>query len=287
MCILIFVLFLSLASFTTFAQEPLPSANPATHQADAGLKRKVRMVENMINSPEMQQRLQSSDDERVKDLLARATKNFHEMDRHFGHGRFLEAEAILDYVLRDLSAASQLISADSRKQSRYMQSLRQLDSFELPQWKSLTAEQSEYLKMQLAQIGDLRVAAEELAETQTYDAAVEGLDRAYSLKTELLKKLPHEHQVVYDLMFHSIHEKYEYLNQRSYHYLELVDLALARTEVKAQTRKLVDDYLYRSVADLEEAENLKSQERLEEAIGKLEKTIKQLVSVLKILGVNT
>ena len=64
-------------------------------------------------------------------------------------------------------------------------------------------------------------------------------------------------------------------------------MAFTRSEIKLQTRKLVDDYRYRSIADLEEAEKLKYQERLAEAIGKLETTIKQLVTVLYILGVHT
>ena len=285
MWILSFVLLLLLASFTTFAQQPV-SADLAAQPANVSLIHKIRMVDFIISSPEMQQRLRASDDEQVKDLFARAMKNFHEMDGYFDQERFLEAEAILDFVLRDLSAASQLLSAGSRKQSRFKQSLRRLDSFELPQWKSLSAQQSEYLQMQLVQIGELRAAAEQLAESQDYDAAVEGLDRAYSLKAEILEKLPHEQKVIYDLMFDSIHEKYAYLNQRFYHYLELVDLALARTEIKLQTRKLVDDYRYRSIADLEEAEKLKYQEKLAEAIGKLEETIKQLVSALNILGVH-
>ena len=285
MWILSFVLLLLLASFTTFAQQSV-SADLAAQPANLGLIHKIRMADFIISSPEMQQRLRASDDEQVKDLFARAMKNFHQMNGYFDQERFLEAEAILDFVLRDLSAASQLLSAGSRKQSRFKQSLRRLDSFELPQWKSLSAHQSEYLQMQLVQIGELRAAAEQLAESQDYDAAVEGLDRAYSLKAEILEKLPHEQKVIYDLVFDSIHEKYDYLNQRFYHYLELVDLALARTEIKMQTRKLVDDYRYRSIADLEEAEKLKYQEKLAEAIGKLEETIKQLVSALTILGVH-
>jgi hypothetical protein len=91
--------------------------------------------------------------------------------------------------------------------------------------------------------------------------------------------------IVYDLVFDSIQEEYKYLNQRSYHYLELVEIALARTEIELQTRKLVDKYIYRSLTDLEAAENLEYQGKFGEAIDMLDETIKQLISVLKLLGV--
>ena len=285
MWMLAFVLILSLATSFAYAQQDLPAKNFAGAEADARLKHKIKMVDFILRSPGMQQRLQASNDDLARDLLDRATVNFREMDDYFEQKKYLEAEAILDYVLRDLSAASQLLSADSRKQNRYRQSLRQLDSFELPQWKDLTLEQSEYLQTQLVRIGDLRESALQLAGNREFDSAVESLDQAFALKTELLDALPHQQIVVYDLVFDSIHDEYEYLNQRSYHYLELVEFALARTDIDLQTRKQIDEYIYRSITDLEDAENLEYQNKFAEAIGKLDDTIKQLVSVLKILGV--
>jgi len=285
MWMLAFVLFVSLATSLAFAQQGLPSRNYAGLEAGTRLKHKIKMVDFILRSPGMRQRLQVSDDSLARELLYRATSNFQKMDEYFGQNKYLEAEAILDYVLRDLSAASQLLSADSRKQGRYRQTLRQLDSFELPQWKDLTFEQSELLQTRLVRIGDLREAAERLAGERDFDAAVESLNQAYAIKAELLDELPHQQVVVYDLVFDSIHEEYEYLNQRSYHYLELVELALARTDIDLPARKQVDEYIYRSITDLEEAETLEYQDKLADAIARLEDAIKELVSVLKILGV--
>ena len=283
----IILFILSMAAFTANAQQGAESKeSKEAAEANARLKQKIKMVDFILRSPDMQRRRQASDDKLAKDLLARATNNFMEMDEYFDRGEYLEAEAILDFVLRDLSVASQLLSADSRKQDRYKQSLRQLDSFELPTWKNLTFEQSEYLQTQLMQIEALREKSVQLSSDRDFDAAVELLDRAYNLKRELIVELPHEQVVVYDQVFDSIHEEYEYLNRRSYHYLEMVELALTRVETNLPTRKLVDDYIYRALGDLEEAEKLEDQDRLADAIGKLDQTIKQLVSALKILGIN-
>lgn len=275
---------LAIAAFPVNAQQDAEFRN--ADAANVRLKQKIRMVEYILKSPDMLQRRQASDDELAKDLLARATTNFLEMDEYFDQGEYLEAEAILDFVLRDLSVASQLLSADSRKQDRYKQTLRQLDSFELPQWNDLTLEQSEHLQTQLMQIEDLREKSVQISNDRDFDSAVELLDQAHNLKRQLIAELPHQQIVVYDQVFDSIHDEYEYLNRRSYHYLEMVELALSRVETKLQTRKLVDDYIYRAVADLEEAENLESRGQLADAIGRLDETITQLVSVLKILGIN-
>lgn len=279
-----FVFMLTMACFTVSAQQGAAFGDATA--ANERLKQKIKMVDFILRSPDMEQRRQTSADELAKDLLARATQNFLEMDEYFDRGDYLEAEAILDFVLRDLSAASQLLSADSRKQDRYKQSLRRLDSFELPPWKILTLEQSEYLQTQLMQIETLREKSVQLSSARDFDVAVDLLDRAYNLKRELIDELPHERIVVYDQVFDSIHEEYEYLNRRSYHYLEMVELALSRVETDLPTRKLVDDYIYRALGDLEQAEKLEDQDRLADAIGKLDETIKQLVSVLKIIGIN-
>ena len=279
------VLIVSMVTTLAFAQTGSPPGSLAGDEVNARLRQKIKMGDFILRSPGMRQRLQVSDDKLAKGLLDRATENFIKMDQHYEQQEYLEAEAILDYVLRDLSAASQLLSADSRKQSRYKQSLQQFDSFELPQWKNLTLEQLEYLQTRLLQVGDLRAKALQLSSSQDYDAAVEVLGEAINLKKELLIELPHEQMIVYDLVFDSIQEEYKYLNQRSYHYLELVEIALARTEIELQTRKLVDKYIYRSLTDLEAAENLEYQGKFGEAIDMLDETIKQLISVLKLLGV--
>jgi len=240
----------------------------------------------MLNSPEMLKRMESSDDPLAKELLARAAENYLEMDEYFDRGQFLEAEAIIDYVLRDLSAASQLLSVSNRKKSVYLKSIEQLDSFVLPEWKQLTNEENEFLQTTLKQIKNLREEAVRHAQAQAFDEATELLTQAYRLKSTLIEKLQHEQTVIYDLAFDSVDEEYDYLNKRTYHYLELVEYALLQEKPAPQTRKLVDDYIYRSVVNLQAAENFKSQDKHKDAISSLDKSIKQLSSVLKLLGIN-
>ena len=105
------------------------------------------------------------------------------------------------------------------------------------------------------------------------------------MKSSLLEKLRHETTIVYDLNFASIQDEYQYLINRTYHYLELVHFALSRSEADNQTQKLIDNYIYRSMVNLEVAENFENDGSFSEAIPVLNQSITQLSSVLKILGI--
>jgi hypothetical protein len=285
MRILILLLLLPLGLTVGHAQQAAPDNEQTQVQSSDQLKHKIAMVDYMLSSPVMLQRMQASDDELAKKILARATVNFLEIEEYFDRGQFLEAEAIIDYVLRDISAASRLLNVSRQMKSRYQISMEQLDSFVLPEWKNLSAEESEFLQGVLIKINALRDEAFNHAQSGDYDRAVALVDQAYGMKSSLIDKLQHEQTIVYDLTFETIDEEYDYLNKRSYHYLELVEHAVARSAVDIQSRKLLDSYIYESMINLEAAENFQSEGRVAEANSALEKSIKQLTSALKILGI--
>lgn len=281
-----YLILFSLVALVAHAQQDTSPAALAAVEAKTRLQHKIRMVEFILTSPSMQQRLGASKDEVAAELVNRASDNFNEMADYFARGKYLEAEAILDYVLRDLSAAAQLLSAESRVQNSYNQSLRQLDAFEFPEWQELTPAQNEHLQAQSAEIADLRARAVQTAEGGDYQAALGMVDRAYRLKSALLAELPHRQVVVYDLDFDSPREEYDYLNQRADHYFDLIEIALDRAVIGIETRKLVDDYIYQAVADFDAAQGLAQRDRLVDANSRIDETIKQLIAVLKILGIN-
>jgi len=285
MRILIILLLFSSASTLALAQQAAVGSEQSKVKSIEQLRHKIAMVDYMLSSPVMLQRMQDSDDELAKEILARATVNFLKMEEYFDRGQLLEAEAIIDYVLRDISAASQLLSVSRLMKSKYQISLEQLDSFVLPEWKDLSAVENEFLQGALNKVNALRDEAISHAQAHAYDRAVPLLEQAHRLKSSLIEKLLHEKTVIYDLTFETIDEEYEYLNKRFYHYLELVELAVAEKEVDIQTRKLLDSYIFQSMTNLEAAENFYSEGLVTDAISALSKSIKQQTSVLKILGI--
>ena len=282
---LTFLLILSMSLAVVFAQQETAASKQVENTTNNQLSQKIKMVNYMLHSPLLLQRMESSDDKLAKDLLARAAENFLNMQEYFDRGQFLEAEAIIDYVLRDLSAASQLLNISHQKRNKYQKSLEQLDSFVLPAWKDLSIVENEFLQKTLQQISVLRNQAIRDSQSESLDQAVELVEKAYHLKTTLIEKLKHESTVVYDLKFNTLHDEYDYLNNRTYHYLELVDLALAKKDIDLQTRNLVDSYIHQSMVNLEAAEKFESEGKVADGIAVLDKSIEQLSSVLKILGI--
>ncbi len=281
-----FVILLSLVVLAVHAQQEAALSELAADESKIRLQHKIRMVEFILTSPGMRQRLAMSKDEVAAELVSRAQNNFADMADYFASSKYLEAEAILDFVLRDLSAASQLLSAESRKQNSYHQALLQLDAFEFPEWLELSPAQRKHLQDQTAEIAELRARAVQAAQRGDHQVALGMVDRAYQLKSALLAELPHRQVVVYDLDFDSPREEYEYLNQRADHYFDLIEIALDRAVIGIQSRKLVDDYIYQAVADFDAAQGLAQRDRFADANSRLDETIKQLISVLKILGIN-
>ena len=282
---LTFLLIFSLGLAVVYAQQEIAASKQDEKTTNNQLNQKIKMVNHMLHSPLLLQRMESSDDKLAKDLLARAVENFLNMEEYFDRGQFLEAEAIIDYVLRDLSAASQLLNISHQKRNKYQKSLEQLDSFVLPAWKDLSIVENEFLQKTLQQISELRNQAIRDSQLEALDQAVELVEKAYHLKITLIEKLKHESTVVYDLEFNTVNDEYDYLNNRTYHYLELVDLALAKKDIDLQTRNLVDSYIHQSMVNLEAAEKFESEGKVADGIAVLDISIEQLSSALKILGI--
>lgn len=249
------------------------------------IAQKIGMINTILSSPELLQRVEASKDPVAEALFSRASENFLVGQQYFGDGKYLEAEASLDYVLRDLSAGSQLLSLPQQKRSEYRKFVEQLDSFVMPEWIELSEDEAEVLQNEMTRVSTLRGDAARLADEESWEEAVALLEQAYHIKVSLLERFRHETLVVYDLDFDTVQDEYQYLVNRTYHYLELVQLVLAQNQIDAPTRKLTDKYLYDSMLGLEAAENLESQGQFSQAIPVLDKAIDSLLRVLKLLGV--
>ena len=249
------------------------------------ISQKIRMISMILNSPDLRQRAENSEDPLVEELIARASENFVSGKDYFNRGLYLEAEAVLGYVLRDLSAGSQLLSRPQQKSREYRQFLGQLDSFVLPDWSELSEQENDELQAEMTRVSELRDQAARLAATDSWEAAQARLEEAYQIKVSLLERFRHTNTIVYDLDFATVQDEYQYLSDRTYHYLDLVQSVLSQIEINPQTRKLTDKYLYDSMLNLESAENFESKGNFSEAIPVLHSAIKRLSSVLKILGI--
>ena len=281
-----FILVLLLSVKLAIAQDESSPGQDGNRGVDQKIEQKLKMVDHILQSPDLLQRVEQSNDSVAKALLARAAENYLKGEEYYGKGLYLEAEAVLDYVLRDLGASSRLLSVPQQKRNEISKFLEQLDAFALPEWRALTEQENEWLQSQLLQISELRNRATRQADAELYDEAIALLEQAYNLKVSLIDNLKHETTIVYDLNFDTVQDEYQYLINRTYHYLDLVQMALSESDIAEPTRKLTDKYVYGSMQNLEQAENHETQGQFSVAIPMLEKSINQLSAVLKILGIN-
>ena len=281
----ILLLMLNLNLVQAQAQAEFTDDQPGARGVSEKIAQKIKMVNHILHSADLLQRVEASNDSVAQKLLARAAENFLQGEEYFDRGQYLEAEAVLDYVLRDLSASSRLLSVPQQKGSRYQRFIEQLDAFFLPEWRNLDELENEMLHKRLEHISTLRDEAIRQADAEYYDEAMLMLEEAYRLKVSLLDEFNHETLITYDLKFETVQDEYQYMVNRAYHYLELVRVAMVQSEIEEQGQKLVDKYLYSSMLSLEKAEELETQGQFSESISMLDKSINRLSAVLKLLGV--
>ncbi len=249
------------------------------------IAQKIKMIDQILAHSDLSGRAAASADEVARELMNRAEVNLREGKAYFQREQYLEAEAVLDYVLRDLGASARLLSAPRKKSSEYENFIDQLDAFTLPEWSGLDETEIGQLGSSLERVSELRREAMSLAADEEYENAIALLEQAYRIKVALLDRFEHQTTVVYDLDFDTVQDEYTYLLNRTYHFLDLVQVVLSTREVDQQTRKLTDRYVYRSMVNLDMAESHEAQGRYSEAIPILGESISQLSAVLKILGV--
>ena len=271
--IMLSMLFLSCG--VSLAQQALDQEPSAENSVNQQLNNKIKMISHILNSPALTDKLQLSDNANARQLITRARENYRKIEAYMSHQQYLEASAVIDFVLRDLSASAQLLSLEDRQMKNFQRSVEKLEAFVLPDWKEMTVEEQGFLQKTLDRIGEFENFAIQNAEAENYIEAAKLMETAYYLKTTLIEKLPHESDVIYDLKFSSVEDEYKYMTNRTYHFMELVDLAISKNKPDAQTRKLADKYISHSMMHLEDAENLELGGQYSEAIAVLGKSIEK------------
>jgi hypothetical protein len=257
------------------------SKYPSDHQ----LHHKIDMINQLLRSPTLTEKLRKSGNPSAEELVDRAKVNYKKVESYLKNRQYLEADAVIDFILRDITASAQIINVPEQQAKEYKQSVNKLEGFVLPEWKDLNAEDEKYLQDTQEKIEQLRHFATEKARSESWTEATGLMQTAYDLKTHLVAMLPHENTITYDLSFESLEDEYKYLNSRTYHFLELVDLALVKTEPPEQTRKLANSYIALANVSFEEAQGLELEGQYSEAIKLLNQAISRLSTVLKLLGV--
>lgn len=282
----LYLLTIGLVPLALPAQNDAASGAEVVRSVDTKIGQKIRMLRYLLTNPQLTRRVDAGDDPLATELVARARANLQRGESYFDQRHYLEAEAVLDFALRDLSAGSQLLSVSRRQQDKFQRFLEKFDSFALPEFEQLSEAEDEQLQSRLTEVDEWRKQAIRRAGGGGYGEAIELLKRAYGAKVALVDNLPHASTIVYDLEFDSIQDEYHYLINRSYHYLELVHFALSQSEIDEQGRVALDAQLSHAMVDIDAAESLEIEGRYREALGLLDRSVEQLSAILRTMGVD-
>lgn len=248
------------------------------------LSQKFRMAGYLLNSP-VKTRIETSGSEEARDLLRKAEASFSFARGKAKNEKWLEANAIIESVLRDLTESSKLLSKLSIEQNKYEETLKRVEAFTYPYWQNLTNSDQMMLDQTNQQVDELMTKASKNAAQNKFEEGSNLLLMAYSLKSQLLQSLEHDNTVVYDLIFDSPEEEYGYLEKRKDHFNELLQAVLEKNTFPVHTMNLVNVYIRKSEEKAVQARDKKENDEHKMASQILEQSIKDLSTALKILGV--
>lgn len=248
------------------------------------LSQKFRMADFLINSP-VKQRIATSNIPEARDLLLKAEASFSFARGMAKNKKWLEANAVIESVLRDLTASSKLLSKISIEQNKYEETLKRVEAFTYPYWQELSDSDQMILDQTNTQIIELMTKAINSAAKEEYEEGSNLLLMAYSLKSQLLQRLEHDNTVIYDLIFDTPEEEFNYLKKRKNHFSELLNDVLATNSFEVHTLNLVNVYINKSEDRVAEANLKKESGEHKKASQIMEQSIKDLSTALKILGI--
>lgn len=218
-------------------------------------------------------------------LYNTAQSNYQIVIQKVKEKNWLEANAVIDSVLRDLTSSSRIISKKSVNKSLYVENMKRVESFVMPKWGDLSTEDQKTLESTTSLINDLVDKANAQALENNYEDGNAFLYQAYNLKTQLLQKLNHESTIVYDLIFDTPQDEYLYMVKRNKHYQELIENVISENQHDEQTLKLAKVYIDKGRNSLGQAYESEKLDRHKEAIEILEKSVKDLSTALSLLGI--
>jgi len=123
------------------------------------------------------------------------------------------------------------------------------------------------------------------SDAEEYDKANLSLYKVYGLKKQLLEKLEHEKIIIYDLMFDTPGEEYDYMLKRNQHYQLMVDKVLMENTFSKQTLDQINVFLGLSRAATIEARLQEADNQIDQAVKILNQSISDLSNALKVMGI--
>ncbi|MBC8210553.1 MAG: hypothetical protein H8E21_05745 [Gammaproteobacteria bacterium] len=246
---------------------------------------KFTMAQQMLKSS-LSKYNESDNSTDASHLMEKAQANFSLAINRAHEKNWLECNAIIDSVIRDLTTASQILSKKAFNQNVYRENLKRVEAFILPEWsEDISQQDRDSLDKESKEIDKLIEQAKLFASNEEFEQGTSELYKAYRLKSALLQKNKHKSTIIYGYLFDTPEEEYEYMLSRNQHFQGLVEKVLNEKAFDEQTSSLINVYLDKSKSGTFQAYSFQLNNQHKEAIQVLDQSIQDLSNALKVMGI--
>jgi len=249
------------------------------------LSMKFTMAQQMIKSS-LSKYSESDKSTDADQLMEKAQANLSLAINRAHEKNWLECNAIIDSVIRDVTTATQIWSKKAFNQNIYRENLKRVEAFILPEWsEDISQLDRDSLDKESKEIDKLIEQAKLFASNEEFEKGTSELYKAYRLKSALLQKNKHKSTIIYSYLFDTPEEEYEYMLSRNQHFQGLVEKVLEDKNFDEQTSSLINVYLEKSKQGTFKAYSHQLQNQHKEAIEVLDQSIQDLSNALKVMGI--
>jgi hypothetical protein len=253
------------------------------------LDNKIRLFDTLLHRNEAIRRIEQSQSQQVRDLLATARAAFDQAQALRASGGIEECEREVSRGLEAFSSASRLVG-DPQYQAQIARNryrdLQQLVAGFNKAFTRIVAERIEEARLlDLSRVDRLMQRAEAHAQRDDYEAAIALAHEARGLLELALSSSRHQQTLVHELKFASPAEEYAYETQHNQGHEALIRLLLVERTYQDEVRSTALSILDENARWRSEAEALVARGQTPKAIRRLEDANARLTQALRQLGV--
>ncbi|MEW6312919.1 MAG: hypothetical protein AB1513_02550 [Pseudomonadota bacterium] len=233
-------LLLTMLAQAAWAQAPVDARRRA-------LEQKRDFVVNMVQQSAGAQRVEASDNQEAKQLLAEARTSLAKGRVALDGGDMKAADDMFGDALRKMSKAARLVpdmaAEEDEKRVRFNKTLQEIEGFQAAYAGSMQRLGAESSAAALGQISEFVTRAKGLAADGKWDEANEVIGSAHGIIINAMSKLMATKTITYEMVFDSPKAEFEYELKRNQSYEELVPMALANFRPPDEVVKRVEEFL--------------------------------------------
>jgi len=262
-------------------------SNSSKNEQEFLVESKLRMLDYVMQRSATVKRIQESKNSAAKQELEKAVKARNLAHQLMEKKQYAKAGVTVDKALQTITSANRLLikkhSKSNKAKNRYETLQKTINSFVETFSQELTANSSQQINKQ--QIDSEMAKAAKKSVSNNYQQANQILEEVYQNLKEFIYQQRDNKTLVYSLDFANDKEEYEYEQKRFKSFQLLLEMAEKKNaNISNKSKSLVKQFVSKSDALNQQAEELAKKEKYHDAIKKLEESAQHLTRALRTMG---